>query len=345
MSMQLTLVVPGVLAQPAQALAAAPSLAMLAQLAGAPRVEARGIAAAIVAALGASPDMPVAPLMALGAGVDPDYDYMMAADPVFLAADRDDLVLIQRVDDLSSEETTTLVTMLNRHFETDDLRFMPPRPDAWFVRCSGAPDLVTSPFDAAHRRGLYPHLPRGADAGIWKRWQNEIGMLLHEHAINTAREARGAVPVNAVWFWGGGRLADALPLPRIAAVAATGRTADLVRGIALSAAGSIRPLEPGDTARSVIERASAGATVDKPHPGAVTAVIEPGKDHDMTTLESRWFAPALAALSRHRIDTLHLITDGNGAAARWTAQRPTLWRRIATGVRRAPLDVPAPPAS
>ena len=56
-------------------------------------------------------------------------------------------------------------------------------------------------------------MPRGADGGTWKRWQNEIGMLLHEHPVNVEREANGNVPVNGVWFWGGGRLADVSRVP------------------------------------------------------------------------------------------------------------------------------------
>jgi hypothetical protein len=30
--------------------------------------------------------------------------------------------------------------------------------------------------------------------------------LLHEHPVNQAREARGDLPVNSLWLWGGGRL-------------------------------------------------------------------------------------------------------------------------------------------
>ncbi len=32
-------------------------------------------------------------------------------------------------------------------------------------------------------------------------------MLLHDHPVNEARERRGEPPINAVWLWGGGRLA------------------------------------------------------------------------------------------------------------------------------------------
>src|SRR5690349_14576032 len=91
MSIPLILVVPGLLALPAQVLAASASLGRLARLAPAPRVAPLGIAAALVDALGARAATPIAPLAALGAGAEPGTHYVAAADPVHLVADRDDL--------------------------------------------------------------------------------------------------------------------------------------------------------------------------------------------------------------------------------------------------------------
>ena len=44
---------------------------------------------------------------------------------------------------------------------------------------------------------------------------NELQMLLHEHPVNQAREARGELPVNSLWLWGGGSLpvTCATPVP------------------------------------------------------------------------------------------------------------------------------------
>jgi hypothetical protein len=38
----------------------------------------------------------------------------------------------------------------------------------------------------------------------WHRVFNEVQMLLYEHPVNQAREARGELAINSVWFWGGG---------------------------------------------------------------------------------------------------------------------------------------------
>lgn len=342
MSMHLILVAPGLLAQPPQALLAAPSLAVLARLAPPPRVQALGIAAALVDAIGAPADTPLAALAALGSGIDPGDDYVLAADPVFLAADRDDLVLMQRVDDLAAGDATALVAMLDRHFAADGLRFLSARPDAWFVLCSLAPDLVTTPFDAAHRRGVYRYLPSGADGGTWKRWQDEIGMLLHEHPVNVARETNGGAPVTGIWFWGGGRIAGVGRLPVAAVAAAQNPIADLARGIARKGGGIELALERDDTALRVFDRALSQSAADHP-PTVVIAIAEAGdREGAVPMLESQWLAPARALLSRGRADTLSLIADGNGTAARWTATRPTLWRRAIARANRQPFAAPAP---
>jgi len=204
---------------------------MLAHLAPA-HAYGNGIAAALLDALEAPAQTPIAPLAALGGDFDAGNDYVIAADPVLLAADRDDLVLVQRVDDLSAAEAATLVALLNRHFDADGLQFAAVHPDAWFARSTRVPAMTTTPFDAARLRGIFPFLPQGADAGLWQRWQNEIGMLLHEHPVNEARQAAGSAPVTGIWFSGGGRLADTNAMPRAIVHAAPGRIADLARGIA-----------------------------------------------------------------------------------------------------------------
>lgn len=58
-------------------------------------------------------------------------------------------------------------------------------------------------------RPLDEHLPQGPDGAVWRRWLTEAQMLLHEHPLNAAREARGRRPLNALWLAGGAALAPA----------------------------------------------------------------------------------------------------------------------------------------
>jgi len=340
MSKTLVLVVCGMLALPAESIAAMRSLATLARYAGAPAFEARGITVALFQALGAPDATPVAPLALLGAGADPAADYVLCADPVHLVADRDTVVLAHAIDDVSEDDAWALVEMLNRHFAGDDLRFEAVRQDAWFARRREAPDIVTTPVDAARGRRLLASLPRGAEGGTWQRWQNEIEMLLHEHPVNSAREARGEATVSGVWFWGGGRLADAGAMPRAVVTASPGRLGDLARGIALRGNGDATQ-NPGEALMQTMTRASALAAAHPGDPVTVLAVLPVAAKPAM--LEANWLAPALDELDRHRIDALHLIADGNGNTATWTATAPAIWQRIAARATRRPFEMPAAP--
>lgn len=63
-------------------------------------------------------------------------------------------------------------------------------------------DLRAASIERAAGRPIEPWLPQSR---VLRRWQNEAQMLLHEHALNLEREARGEHPVNSVWIGDIGR--------------------------------------------------------------------------------------------------------------------------------------------
>jgi hypothetical protein len=336
--MQLVLLVPGMLAIAAERLAAMPALERLACYAAPPRAEPRGMAAALFALLGLSADTPVAPLAMLGAGGDPRDDYVLCADPVHLAADRDTVILVQRVDDLPADARARLVRMLDDHFADDGLRFEALRSDAWFARCANVPDVRMTPLDAALRRPLFPHLPAGADARRWRSWQNEIQMLLHEHPVNAERDAHGEPTVTGLWFWGGGRVRDIADPPLAFVAAAAGAPGDLARGLARRVELAAMELaSEDDLAHALAPDQSASRNV-APAYGVVAlpANISPLR------LQSAWLSAALARLTAGEFEALHVVADGNGSAATWSATRPTWWRRITTRAAHRAFAGPPP---
>jgi hypothetical protein len=335
--MQLVLLVPGMLAIAAERLAAMRALERLACYAAPPRAEPRGIAAALFVMLGLTADTPVAPLAMLGAGGDPRDDYVLCADPVHMAADRDTVLLVQRVDDASADECVQLVRMLDGHFASDGLRFEALRPDAWFARCRDAPDVRMTPLDAALRRPLFPLLPGGADARRWRTWQNEIQMLLHEHPVNAEREAHGQPTVTGLWFWGGGALRDVGVASVGFVAAAAGAPGDLARGLAQHCGVSARQLHDDDDLAHALDT---WGTPASRYATSAYAVVVPPASLSPQRLESGWLVPALARLARGDLQALHLIADGNGGAGTWSAARPTWWRRIAARAAHRRFDVP-----
>jgi len=77
-------------------------------------------------------------------------------------------------------------------------------PDRWYLRLDSLPDISTLPLSQVAGRNVHGLLPGGKDAARWHQLFNEIQMLLFAHPLNEARETRGALPINSLWFWGGG---------------------------------------------------------------------------------------------------------------------------------------------
>ena len=212
--MQLTLVLPNLLeaAQDELASASAPGLSRLLSSAAPPVLEPDGALAIACAAFGIAKqdDWPAAPWLARTAGIDPGARYWLCAAPVTLEVGRDEVRLARSVGDLDQGESTALLSALQAHFVSDGIEFVERGPGRWWVALAEPQRLETSPPDAALGKPLIAHLPRGADAARWRRWQSEMQMLLFDHPVNRARESEGRPPVNYVWLWGGGtcRAAD-----------------------------------------------------------------------------------------------------------------------------------------
>lgn len=161
-----------------------------------------------------------------------------------------------------------------------------------------ARDLDCDTLDPARVRGrdVLGALPSGRDASALKRLMTEIQMWLHDHPVNIAREARGVASVNALWVWGGGRLPG-------------------------SEAVSTLPLLRSDDAFLIgLWKLRGGASeqlpdsldaIDLVGDGAVVVALssttgQETRSESMSRLERRWFAPAVAALHRARLDCLQV---------------------------------------
>lgn len=146
-----------------------------------------------------------APIAAISAGYDglPAGNWMRA-DPVHLSLQRDQLRLSGVLP--TPEEATILCASLNAHFAEQGMLFFAPHPQRWYVQLDATPRISTTPLSEVMGANVRGALPTGEDASRWHQLFNEIQMLLFAHPVNEAREARGEVPINSVWFWGGGEL-------------------------------------------------------------------------------------------------------------------------------------------
>lgn len=146
-------------------------------------------------------DAPIAPVSAAFDGLAEGC--WLRADPVHLRLQRDQLILLPDVE-VSADEAAQLCASLNQHFVGQGMEFFVPHPQRWYMRLDQLPDIETVPLSQAAGCNVRGLLPKGAEAARWHRIFNEIQMLLFAHPVNEAREARGELPVNSLWLWGGG---------------------------------------------------------------------------------------------------------------------------------------------
>lgn len=285
---------------------------------------AEGVEAALCEALGImrQQDWPLAPITLEADGGTAGNAYWLRADPVHLRVMRDRIVLADRgALDLSRPEAEALAAAIGQHFG-DALRPLPLHPQRWYLCPSGhlplaqPPRLTTTPFSLAAGCDIDPLLPQGEDARTFRSLLNEVQMLLHDHPVNQAREARGALPVNALWLWGGG-VRPAVPATRMTLCAQD----DAVLALAKFSRARVLPLPPRLQA-SLLESADV-VVID-----ALTTAGETGDPYGwreaIRGLEQSGFAPLLGALRMASLRRVRILDPVNGAALE--LRRGDVWK-------------------
>lgn len=275
-------------------------------------------------------DWPVAPLTLALDGGEPDDAYWLRADPMHIKVSRQGLHAVDSaLFDITIEEAHALIGHLNAHFAAEDIRFAAPHAKRWYARVARAPELVTYGISEVAGRDVHRYLPTGSDALAWHHTFNESQMLLHDHPVNHAREARGEPEVNSVWFWGGG-ITPNVPGRHFTAV-----WSDDAVATALGAAADAHGAHVPETAGAWLGAATrdTGESHLVVLEGLATAVTYEDSDAWRTRIEALdtcWFGPLLNALRQGRITQLSLVTLGEHESCRFTLTRSDLlklWRR------------------
>jgi hypothetical protein len=269
-------------------------------------------------------DWPVAALTLLADGLNPGTHYWLRADPVHLRANQANLVLLEGEHiSIADAEARELVDALNGYFAPDGLVFHAPSARRWYVRTPAAAEIETVSLRAASGRSIGELLPRGAHAQRWHGWINEAQMLLHAHPVNAQREGRGELPINSLWFWGGGVLPPRPPRCGVCVWTAH----PLARGLALWA--GLEPQPQPEDAEPVLARTGEHWITLQP----------PGRSPSAATLEGldrAWFAPLAAALSRRTLSIVRLHAFHGGQALRFDLAPNDLWKLWRRGLNLWP---------
>ena len=232
---------------------------------------------------------------------------VVRADPIFLKADRDSARLIPAEQlALSEADADTLLETLNDFVAADGLTFYKRCASEWYMSGMQAETIESYPPSFLANRNASSFLPSGESMAPWRRLMTELQMLLHSHPLNHQRETAGLMPVNSIWFWGGG----ALPVKRSSSLDVTiyadhEQAADMARyhGVPCQPLAQLTgsQLEEPDATQTLILDTS----LVKAWLNADGAQLE----QSLKRINHQWLAPLIDQVRAGQIAEVNIITE------------------------------------
>lgn len=105
---------------------------------------------------------------------------------------------------LAKDESHALFDAVLPTFTSEGFGFAYGAADRWYLLHESLAELATASLDRVIGRNVDRWLGSQPAARRLRRLQSEVQMLLYEHPVNAAREARGLLPVNSFWLSGCG---------------------------------------------------------------------------------------------------------------------------------------------
>lgn len=236
----------------------------------------------------------------------PERDHFWLS-PVHLRVNRDYITLADgAVHGINSEEAEQLCAGLNAFLADEGWHVVPVHPDLWHLSVPKGLDVTLVDLADVVGQDIDLHQPQGADVMTVQRIQTEIQMWLYQHPLNAAREARGQISLNGVWLWH-------------MSPAAETRAADVAHFVPPSQQWQMTEVVydvPYDFAawqqqcqeENIIEMKACLLLEDLL--GAMQYDDAWGYQQGVLDLETRFIAPALAALKSGQLSQLRLVAHG-----------------------------------
>ncbi len=174
--------------------------------------------------------LPFAAQAAIGDGVSTGELAWGLVTPVHWQLGRDHVLMADPVHlELAEVESRELFATLCPLFESEGFAARYGAPARWYVGRADLDGVPTASLDRVVGRNVdgWLRTDSSAVARLLRRLQSEAQLALHVHAVNEAREERGAPVVNSIWLSGCGR-------PQPTDTAATPQTAGSLRAPLLS---------------------------------------------------------------------------------------------------------------
>ena len=196
---------------------------------------------------------------------------------------------------------------LNDFVAVDGLEFFKLSASEWYMSGMSADSLDSYPPSFLANRNVSTFLPSGDSMASWRRLMTELQMLLHNHPLNQQRVTTGLMPVNSLWFWGGGSLpAEHPPCPDVTVFADHVQAADMARhcDVPCRSLSSLIDLPINDmleTAQTII--------LDTTLVKAWLDADENQLEQNLARINHEWLAPLIEQVRVGELDELHIRTE------------------------------------
>jgi hypothetical protein len=114
---------------------------------------------------------------------------------------------------LSDDESQQLLQAMQPFLQEDGLQMTWHSALLWHAQGALLANLPTASLDRVIGQNVKDWMPQHPAVRPLQRLQSEMQMLLYNHPVNDARDARRQHTVNAFWLHGAGRLPAATPAP------------------------------------------------------------------------------------------------------------------------------------
>lgn len=141
---------------------------------------------------------------------DAQINSWLRADPAHVRAEMGVVRLLACGElGLTQHEADELIKPLKVLFGDTGFPLSAPNPARWYLMLPKDTKLpkFQSPEEAIGA-DIFSHMPADDITKRWRALLNEAQITLHNHPLNAERIQKGLLPVNSLYFWGGGSLPD-----------------------------------------------------------------------------------------------------------------------------------------
>ncbi len=272
----------------------------------------------------AAESLPIASVTALGDGLAPGI--YLRVDPLSLQVDAAQVSVVDNSQlHLTQEELSSLAKALNTYLQQEQLTVVMPHPRRWYVSLQQVPQIESYDPQVLIGKELAMHLPTGIDRGRWLRLFSELQMILYAMEVNQVRQKQNAATVDALWFWGAGKLK-----PKRSPVTFSGAWGEdvLLKGLCHL---TDTPHEKQET--EFIENL-ASYRHQRGHYLYYTAeFLHQGREKDylaqLKYFENTYISPILTALQANDLQAVHVyLNDGMSYHLTTKRLQPSWWKKI-----------------